>query len=501
MAEAAVRRFSEEEASIHEENVNLEQSSQKGESNMAGRQKKRRTRSSSKSSTKKNDTDSKFAAFESKMEERFTFMMDMFKTTMETFSTSQERTREERDFRETNAQTVHNGGSATLTSTRIRDDPYGMHNSENENSPQRNDIYQDVLSLAPGQSEREHVISDDSDDCVSHRSLCSDLARVNSVGKDKFKRYIHTDENDDNNNKLCEIFGDISSSSKDDVGIVLDDSQKAIINNSWRSSDPDKVTAYKEEYKLAFPVQEKSRDILKVPALDDLLEPLLRKQHNSFRAWGKSKHLASPQLKGIESSAYQGQIAARMGIISVTYIQQALGLLLNNLKSTNSNLDSAIQSVRDIFEMSTKTLDQVGRTGAFHHLIRRKAAIADTGLHSVKDVQAKIQNLPLSGDGVFGTGLEEKLKQRKDQKEQLSDLLPEYTGSNAMKSQKRKFSYFSDSSYRGNSKRQRYDYSDRRRGQTSTYQRSYDNAKSRTDNQGKERKSFTSSSFRIPKKK
>ena len=151
-------------------------------------------------------------------------------------------------------------------------------------------------------------------------------------------------------------------------------------------------------------------------------------------------------MRSIENSAYQGQIAARMGIISVAYMQQALGLLLKNLKSDTPNIDSAVQSVRDIFNMSTKTLDQIGRTGAFHHVVRRKAAVSDTGLNAVKDIQSKIQGLPLTGEGVFGPGLEEKLKQRKDQKEQLSDLLPEYSGG-SNKQQKRKYSSTGSSSY------------------------------------------------------
>ena len=92
-------------------------------------------------------------------------------------------------------------------------------------------------------------------------------------------------------------------------------------------------------------------------------------------------------------------------------MQQALGTLLNKLQLENPNVDSAIQSVRDIFAMSAKALDQVGRAGAFHHIIPRKAA--DTGLNNLKDVQAKVLYLPLTGDGVFGKGLEENLKKRK----------------------------------------------------------------------------------------
>ena len=70
-------------------------------------------------------------------------------------------------------------------------------------------------------------------------------------------------------------------------------------------------------------MKSKSSDVVRVPALDDLLEPLLRKQNSNFRAWGKSRHLASASMKSIENVAYQGQ-HARMGILSIAYIQQAL---------------------------------------------------------------------------------------------------------------------------------------------------------------------------------
>ena len=66
------------------------------------------------------------------------------------------------------------------------------------------------------------------------------------------------------------------------------------------------------------------------------------------------------------------------------YCQLLTAKLLNDLKEDTVNVDRSIQSVRDIFDMSTKLLDQMGRAGALHH-IRRKAAISDSGLSSVKD--------------------------------------------------------------------------------------------------------------------
>ena len=77
-------------------------------------------------------------------------------------------------------------------------------------------------------------------------------------------------------------------------------------------------------------------------------------------------------------------------------------------------MDLATQRTRDIFAMSTKTLDQLGRTDAYDHVIRWKAAIVDMGLENIKDVAKQTEVLPLTGDGVLGLGFQSKLKDRKE---------------------------------------------------------------------------------------
>ncbi|XP_063396797.1 uncharacterized protein LOC134681215 [Mytilus trossulus] len=121
-----------------------------------------------------------------------------------------------------------------------------------------------------------------------------------------------------------------------------------------------------------------------------------------------------------------------MGIISVLYMQQTLGTLLERVENENVS-DETCQMVKDLFAISTKSLDQVGRTGAFNHMIRRKAAATESGLNNLKDIQTKVLYLPLSNEGVFGKGLEDKLEKRKEQREQLDDLLPEYKNNNKRK--------------------------------------------------------------------
>lgn len=51
-------------------------------------------------------------------------------------------------------------------------------------------------------------------------------------------------------------------------GLRLDDSQKEVIPHSWRSQHPDKLSAYREGYKTAFPVDESCDDIFQVPTLE-----------------------------------------------------------------------------------------------------------------------------------------------------------------------------------------------------------------------------------------
>ena len=115
-----------------------------------------------------------------------------------------------------------------------------------------------------------------------------------------------------------------------------------------------------------------------------------------------------------DSVAFQRQMASRLGIFSVCFMQQTLGPLLDKMQSKVVNIDSAVQSGKDIFAMSTKALDQMRRSGAFHHTIRRKAAVSDSGLNNLKDIQ--VLYLPLTGDGVFVKGLKYSLKKREKNK-------------------------------------------------------------------------------------
>ena len=146
-----------------------------------------------------------------------------------------------------------------------------------------------------------------------------------------------------------------------------------------------------------------------------------------------------------------------MGIAMQLYTQQSLGSLVENLSAGNYDQKEIIEHVQNIFAITTKCLDQIGRSGAFHHIVRRTAAMSDTALYELDD-SAEFSNLPLTGEGVFGKGLEDLLKSRKEKKKQLDELMPEV--------KKRKL----DNSQSTN---KRFDYKPRQNTRTSSYDPKY----------------------------
>ena len=98
------------------------------------------------------------------------------------------------------------------------------------------------------------------------------------------------------------------SKSSDQIRLCLDKPQEDILAKSWRAMDPERLTAYKEDSKVCFPINEKSESTLQVPSLGNLLEPMLIKKNGqkSMKAWGKSKQLASQPLRAIEKYCIPG---------------------------------------------------------------------------------------------------------------------------------------------------------------------------------------------------
>ena len=160
------------------------------------------------------------------------------------------------------------------------------------------------------------------------RHLCT-VNEKSGKKSDKFGHYLPSQtcdtENIDNNNNtsntvdksstkslnvLSKIFGDnITDDNSERTGLLVDESQANILENSWRSKHPERLTAFKDEYRSCFPVNEQSMSLLQVPSLDDLLEPMLNKTHGAkaVRNWDKQKQLFTQPLKSIERLAFQAK--------------------------------------------------------------------------------------------------------------------------------------------------------------------------------------------------
>ncbi|KAH3870979.1 hypothetical protein DPMN_034173 [Dreissena polymorpha] len=116
----------------------------------------------------------------------------------------------------------------------------------------------------------------------------------------------------------------------------------------------------------------------------------------------------------VEKTAYRGQQSVYMGIVTQMYMQQALAMLMDMV----TDKPDIEKKVNDIFALSTRSLDQFGRAGAFFHIIRRQVTMSETSLYELDDSRT-ISNLPLRGDGVFGEEMEKTLKQKKDKRKHL----------------------------------------------------------------------------------
>lgn len=286
----------------------------------------------------------------------------------------------------------------------------------------------DELSFCVGSEEKRNC------GFLSSHTVQSDLSSevpLEPVDRDRFVRCLTENsqpaELEVEPSALQKQFGSdaMTSKGKTTSGLCVDNSQREILNASWHSDHPERLASYRDVNRNIFPVHEDSQDLFKVPGLDDSISTLLENKHGRGAAFGRQPSLYSKSMKTFERLSYNGQLAARMGLISTCYMQQALGVLLNTLQSSELNVDRAVQMVRDIFAMSSKTLDQVARTGAYHHLVRRQATLIDTGLCEYKEYVNTVMSLPLTSDGVFGAQFDKRLKEKSELWKNLAEVLPE----------------------------------------------------------------------------
>ncbi|CAG2223867.1 unnamed protein product [Mytilus edulis] len=118
-----------------------------------------------------------------------------------------------------------------------------------------NDI-DDAISLQPDRDERRGLDLDLDSDNESQQSS------VKNSTHNRFQRYSVVDKDSlDTENVSRDILGDIfgedakTKPDKSEAGIVLDQSQINILNQSWHCDNPLLLSTYKEEYRASFPVE------------------------------------------------------------------------------------------------------------------------------------------------------------------------------------------------------------------------------------------------------
>lgn len=389
------------------------------------------TPSSVKSTTKKPRANSRknFEELENKMDSRFAGFEEKLGRLM---SLLESRTTEKND-------TARQGSIERAVQPMSQMDSF-QAGSENEKQDD------EVSVLLSDKEKRNSFLYDDASDSSSHSHISESDCCEEENGR--FRKLVK------NSSELSKLFGDdvLPTSNKVSEGLIIDEAQKSILNKTWRTDRPDRVNAYSEAYKKLFPVHDSSEAFFQVPTLDESVETLLINKYGPKAVFGHYPQLQGKAMKSLEKIAFQGQTASRMGLIISCYLQQSLGSLLEKLQAKDLNVDAAIQLVKDIFAMSTKQMDQTARAGVFHHMIRRKAVLYDTGLNDCREYGSTVMGLPLTNEGVLGPKFDEKTKGMNDRQKMLKEALPRLTekskqystsasGSNYNSGQKRKVSY------------------------------------------------------------
>ena len=210
-------------------------------------------------------------------------------------------------------------------------------------------------------------------------------------------------------------------------GLSIEPSQLSVLDQSWHASEPNKVTSYKIDYKDTFLLDADTEKYLHVPELENLVDKCLKKHvgvHYKDFKQRKSRSLLSQPAKSVEKTAQLGQLSVKYGIAIMLYIQNALKDLMLSFDSDNTTMSDISKTVRDIFAMSTKCLDQQGRSGAYFHILRRKVTMSETGLWANPSSE-EIRNMPLTSDGVLHKSLVDLLDEHKKFDEALNKVLPE----------------------------------------------------------------------------
>ena len=140
----------------------------------------------------------------------------------------------------------------------------------------QNDINRDdAVSLQVSETERRNSgFYEDSE--ARSVSYSKNQENDDNVCDFRFSKYMSVCE-DNRNKSLLNVFGEDAQtkSQKSSFGIILDEAQKTVISESFRSEKPDKLSCFKDSYRNDFPVRESCENWFNVPKLDDTVESLL----------------------------------------------------------------------------------------------------------------------------------------------------------------------------------------------------------------------------------
>ncbi|CAC5358390.1 unnamed protein product [Mytilus coruscus] len=302
------------------------------------------------------------------------------------------------------ADSSHTGGSATQENDVTRMDnvpvqrerrpliPLDPNLNEDLGSPRivRDFDERSEISLQVDRRERRDLLGLISDHEESDtQSVSSHLLDKNSNAKktDRFSKYLSSsvqnistvDENSSGNitcnnkvDRLAKNFKDDlpGDNSDQSVGLILDDSQVKILSYSWRTQHPERLSAYKDEYRSCFPVHEKSLPVLQVPSLDDMLKPMIKRVHTNktVKSWDKQKQLFSQPVKQIEKLSYSGQKP------SFNTNRQS------SINSSNKSLQRGDFGNKDKKDKDAKTSNSgTGSWGSFRIPKKQSSRLRDTG--------------------------------------------------------------------------------------------------------------------------
>ena len=112
----------------------------------------------------------------------------------------------------------------------------------------------DIISLAPSVREVSEILGENESSVQEDSStqLDSDHSQtfLDSNNNNKFQNLINNDS--DQTKSLNDIYGNVSSTDEGKVDLVLDKTQEEILKKSWRIADPERLSAYREEYRQCF---------------------------------------------------------------------------------------------------------------------------------------------------------------------------------------------------------------------------------------------------------